>query len=62
MSDALGIAIKSILDMTAGMNDCKGGIYDKWYTDHRSDYGAAYNQGWRAMNHILGQDNIQFIG
>lgn len=33
-------------DVKAGADDAKGKVYDKWYRNHRSDNGAAYDAGW----------------
>lgn len=33
-------------DVKAGAMDAAGKVYDKWYRNHRSDNGAAYDAGW----------------
>ncbi len=41
-----GMRARFEADVKAGMMDAQGHIYDKWYRNHRSDNGAAYDAGW----------------
>ncbi len=48
-------------DYEQGANDCKMGIYDKWYRYHRHDDGDAYNCGWYYQNQITLNDKVTFL-
>ena len=48
-------------DFKAGSNDCKNGIYDKWYRYNRKDHGYYYDQGWMETNLSVKNDEIEFI-
>ena len=48
-------------DYEKGMNDCKLGVYDKWYRYHRSDDGQAYDLGWMAMNKEVQNESVKFL-
>lgn len=50
------------IDVEAGRRDAKGGIYDKWYREHRKDAGAAYDAGWRDEYAKAETVNFQIIG
>lgn len=49
-------------DYQEGMNDCKNGIYDKWFRYNHHDNGRAYDLGWMAQNEITQNDKVSFIG
>lgn len=40
-------------DYEQGKHDCKRGIYDEFYKNHRSDKGYAYVCGWRSQYHSM---------
>lgn len=48
-------------DYYKGVEDCKVGIYDKWYRYHHSFDGYAYNDGWTAQNSITQNESVRFI-
>lgn len=40
-------------DYERGKRDCKRGIYDEFYKNHRRDEGYAYVCGWRSQYHSM---------
>lgn len=48
-------------DYAKGAEDCKHGIYDKWYRYNHSHDGYAYNLGWCVQNSIFQNATIHFI-
>lgn len=48
-------------DFFAGENDCKSGIYDKWYRYNRKDDGSAYDAGWMEQNRKTQNETVRFI-
>lgn len=48
-------------DFHQGENDCKCGIYDKWYRYNRHDDGTAYDLGWTTQNKTTQNEDVQFI-
>lgn len=48
-------------DYKAGANDCKNGVYDKWYRYNRTDDGAAYDAGWVNENKVVQNEKVTFI-
>jgi hypothetical protein len=48
-------------DYDQGMNDCKNGIYDKWFRYHRKDDGRAYDLGWVFQNQTTQNETVKFI-
>lgn len=46
---------------TAGVNDCKLGIYDKWFRYNASDEGEAYDMGWTEQNKITQNEEVYFV-
>lgn len=48
-------------DYKQAMNDCKNGIYDKWFRYHRTDDGRAYDMGWMEQNKTTMVERVQFI-
>lgn len=46
LNDKQAMNKNRVHDALQGMEDCKLGIYDKWFRYHRSDDGAAYDKGW----------------
>lgn len=49
-------------DYQEGMNDCKNGIYDKWFRYNHSDSGRAYDLGWMKQNETTQNETVSFIG
>lgn len=49
-------------DYQEGVNDCKNGIYDKWFRYNHRDNGRAYDLGWMAQNEITQNEQVSFIG
>ena len=47
-------------DYQHGIDDCKIGIYDKWFRYHRSDYGSAYDKGWEFQNQFTHNVSVCF--
>lgn len=43
------------------MNDCKNGIYDKWFRYHRNDDGRAYDLGWMFQNETTQNETVKFV-
>lgn len=48
-------------DALQGMEDCKLGIYDKWFRYNRTDDGAAYDNGWTAQNATTQNEEVKFL-
>lgn len=48
-------------DALQGMEDCKLGIYDKWFRYNRPDDGAAYDKGWTAQNATTQNEEVKFL-
>lgn len=48
-------------DFNMGAQDCKAGIYDKWYRYHHDDCGAAYDAGWQYKNEEVKNDKVIFL-
>lgn len=48
-------------DYVKGMEDCKSGIYDKWFRYNRNDDGWSYDMGWMAQNEKTKNDSVRFI-
>lgn len=48
-------------DFEAGMNDCKAGVYDKWYRYHHQYDGAAYDAGWVEQNKTTQNEKVRFM-
>lgn len=48
-------------DYEKGMNDCKLGVYDKWYRYNRIDDGQAYDLGWMSMNKNIQNESVKFL-
>ena len=48
-------------DYLKGVEDCKIGIYDKWYRYNHPFDGLAYNDGWTHQNTITKNDTVRFI-
>lgn len=48
-------------DFLKGVEDCKLGVYDKWYRYHHSLDGFAYDAGWCSQNAITQNDSVRFI-
>lgn len=48
-------------DIEQGMQDCKVGIYDKWYRYNRQDDGQAYDAGWTLQNKTTQNEEVKFI-
>ena len=49
-------------DYRQAIEDCRNGIYDKWFRYHRNDDGSAYDSGWMQQNHITKNESVLFIG
>lgn len=49
-------------DYQEGMNDCKAGIYDKWFRYNHRDSGRAYDLGWMEQNKTTQNETVSFIG
>lgn len=41
--------------------DCKNGIYDKWFRYHRKDDGMAYDLGWMNQNKTTQNETVKFV-
>ena len=48
-------------DYNHGANDCKLGVFDKWYRYNRDDDGRAYETGWVAQNKTTQNDTVIFL-
>ncbi len=48
-------------DYERGKEDCKIGVYDKWYRYNHADDGRAYDAGWMEQNRDTKVENVQFI-
>ena len=48
-------------DYNRGMEDCRAGIYEKWYRYNHSDDGRAYDTGWMEQNRETKVENIKFV-
>ena len=48
-------------DFAKGAEDCKHGVYDKWYRYNHPLDGYAYNLGWCVQNSITQNDSVLFI-
>lgn len=49
-------------DYLQGINDCKCGIYDKWFRYNHKDEGQAYDLGWMFQNQTTQNEKVLFIG
>lgn len=49
-------------DYHEGAEDCKNGIYDKWYRYNHEDCGIAYDLGWTTQNQITQNETVTFLG
>lgn len=49
-------------DYLQGVNDCKCGIYDKWFRYNHNDEGQAYDLGWMIQNETTKNERVIFIG
>lgn len=49
-------------DYEQGINDCKCGIYDKWFRYNHKDEGQAYDLGWMFQNQTTKNEKVLFIG
>lgn len=45
----------------AGKQDCKLGIYDKWFRYNAADEGTAYDLGWTAQNKETQNETVRFL-
>lgn len=48
-------------DYEQAINDCKNGIYDKWFRYNRTDDGQAYDCGWVFQNQTTQNEKITFL-
>lgn len=48
-------------DFQKGINDCKAGIYDKFYRYNRNDDGYLYDKGWQFQNLETQNESVVFI-
>lgn len=48
-------------DYHKGMDDCRNGIYDKWFRYNRKDDGRAYDEGWVFQNRTTENETVQFL-
>lgn len=48
-------------DYNQGIEDCKNGVYDKWFRYHRKDDGRAYDLGWMFQNESTQNEAVKFI-
>ena len=48
-------------DYYQGCDDCRKGIYDKWYRYNRCDEGQAYDAGWMYENIKVQNEIVIFI-
>lgn len=48
-------------DYNIAQEDCKHGVYDKWYRYNRKDDGFAYDLGWMHANETFKNDKVNFI-
>lgn len=48
-------------DYNQAINDCKNGLYDKWFRYHRDDVGHAYDLGWMGQNIKTQNETVKFI-
>lgn len=48
-------------DYIQAMEDCKRGIYDKWFRYHREDDGWSYDMGWQFQNQTTQNDTVKFV-
>ena len=48
-------------DYEMGKEDCKRGVYDKWYRYNHKDDGRAYDLGWMAENKVVQNEVVRFI-
>ena len=53
--------ISYYIDYAKGVEDCKHGVYDKWYRYNHPFDGYAYDLGWRSQNSITQNDVVTFI-
>lgn len=51
----------AVKDYECGMNDCKNGIYDKWYRYHHPYDGRAYDLGWCEQNKTTQNETVRFL-
>lgn len=61
MAEAQAKVEQAKKDYFAGANDCKNGIYDKWYRYNRKDDGRAYDLGWMKQNETTENETVKFI-
>lgn len=48
-------------DYQKGIEDCKMGVYDKWFRYHRKDDGNAYDKGWVYQNQTTQCETVSFL-
>lgn len=48
-------------DFRQAEEDCRNGVYDKWFRYHRSDDGKAYDLGWMNQNKETQNEIVKFI-
>lgn len=48
-------------DYQKGIEDCKMGVYDKWFRYHRKDDGNAYDKGWAFQNQTIQCETVSFL-
>lgn len=48
-------------DYQKGIEDCKMGLYDKWYRYHRKDDGISYEKGWVFQNQVTQCETVSFL-
>lgn len=48
-------------DYEQAEEDCKIGVYDKWFRYHREDDGMAYDLGWMNQNKTTQNELVKFI-
>lgn len=45
----------------AAVNDCKAGVYDKWYRYHSDMENVIYDAAWQVQNKITKNETVNFI-
>lgn len=58
--DAKRKKLRAKADFNAAVNDCRCGLYDKWFRYHREDSGLAYDVGWMHANETIKVDKVTF--
>lgn len=48
-------------DYEMGKEDCRRGVYDKWYRYNHKDDGRAYDLGWMEENQVIQNEVVKFI-